>query len=67
MIQLSFRLLCQNLYDTAVDAEFTGFTVAYTAGGMTLTGKMIEAENVNHANTAGDDVDYWSLGASFAF
>jgi hypothetical protein len=51
----------------AVDAEFTGFTVAYTAGGMTLTGKMIEAENVNFANTAGDDVDYWSLGASFAF
>jgi len=28
---------------------------------------MIEGENVNHANTAGDDVDYWSLGASFAF
>jgi outer membrane protein OmpU len=52
---------------TAVDAEYTGFTAAYTAGGMTLTGKMIEGENVNHANTAGDDVDYWSLGASFAF
>ena len=52
---------------TAVDAEYSGFTVAYTAGGMTLTGKMIEGENVNHANTAGDDVDYWSLGASFAF
>jgi outer membrane protein OmpU len=51
----------------SVDAEYTGFTVAYTAGGMTLTGKMIEGENVNHANTAGDDVDYWSLGASFAF
>jgi len=53
--------------DSAVDAEYSGFTVAYTAGGMTLTGKMIEGENVNHANTAGDDVDYWSLGASFAF
>ena len=53
--------------NTAVDAEYSGFTVAYTAGGMTLTGKMIEGENVNHANTAGDDVDYWSLGASFAF
>tara|TARA_B100000900_G_C20573740_1_gene714437 strand:+ start:922 stop:1911 length:990 start_codon:yes stop_codon:yes gene_type:complete len=53
--------------DTAVDAEYTGFTVAYTAGGMTITGKMIEGENTDHANTAGDDVDYWSLGASFAF
>ena len=52
---------------TSVDAEFSGFTAAYTAGGMTITGKMIEGENVNHANDAGDDVDYWSLGASFAF
>ena len=52
---------------STVDAEYSGFTVAYTAGGMTLTGKMIEGENVNHANTAGDDIDYWSLGASFAF
>ena len=51
----------------SVDAEYTGFTVAYTAGGMTLSGAMIEGENVNHANTAGDDVDYWELGASFAF
>ena len=52
---------------TSVDAEYSGFTASYTAGGMTLTGKMIEGENVNHANTAGDDVDYWELGASFAF
>ena len=53
--------------DTTVDAEYTGFKVAYTAGGMTLSGVMAEGENVNHANTAGDDVDYWELGASFAF
>ena len=66
-ISLTYGSETSDAGDTAVDAEFTGFTVAYTAGGMTLTGKMIEAENVNHANTAGDDVDYWSLGASFAF
>jgi outer membrane protein OmpU len=66
-ISLTYGTETSDAGDTAVDAEFTGFTVAYTAGGMTLTGKMIEAENVNHANTAGDDVDYWSLGASFAF
>ena len=53
--------------DSAVNLETSGFTVAYTAGGMTLTGKMIEGENLNFANTAGDDADYWSLGASFAF
>ncbi len=52
---------------TSVDAEYSGFTASYTAGGMTITGKMIEGENVNHANTTGDDVDYWELGASFAF
>jgi outer membrane protein OmpU len=50
-----------------VDAEFEGFTVAYTAGGMTVTGKMIEGTNVNFNNAAAADVDYWSLGASFAF
>ena len=55
------------LRDTAVNAEYEGITVAYTAGGMTLTGKMQEGENVNFANTAGDDIEYWSLGASFAF
>ena len=66
-ISLTYGTETSDRGDTAVDAEFTGFTVAYTAGGMTLTGKMIEAENVNFANTAGDDVDYWSLGASFAF
>jgi outer membrane protein OmpU len=66
-ISLTYGTETSDAGDTSVDAEFTGFTVAYTAGGMTLTGKMIEAENVNHANTAGDDVDYWSLGASFAF
>ena len=53
--------------DSAVNLETSGFTVAYTAGGMTLTGKMIEGENLNFANTAGDDAEYWSLGASFAF
>ena len=53
--------------DSAVNLETSGFTVAYTAGGMTLTGKMIEGENLNFANTAGDDADYWSLGASFGF
>ena len=66
-LSLTYGTESSDAGDTAVDAEFTGFTVAYTAGGMTLTGKMIEAENVNFATTAGDDVDYWSLGASFAF
>ena len=53
-------------YSTSEEITNTSGT-AYTAGGMTITGKMIEGENVNHANTAGDDVDYWELGASFAF
>jgi len=53
--------------DTSVDAEYEGFSVAYTAGGMTISAAMYEGENTGHANTAGDDIEYWELGASFAF
>ena len=53
--------------DTSVNAEYEGFSVAYTAGGMTISAAMYEGENTGHANTAGDDIEYWELGASFAF
>ena len=53
--------------DTSVDAEYEGFSVAYTAGGLTLSASMHEGENTGHANTAGDDIEYWDVGASFAF
>jgi outer membrane protein OmpU len=50
-----------------VDAEYSGFNASYTAGGMTVTAKMIDAENIDHGATAASDGEYWSLGLSFAF
>ena len=49
------------------DAEYSVISASYTAGGMTLSASMKEAENVNHTTTSNEDFEYWSLGASFAF
>jgi len=49
------------------DAEFSGITAAYTAGGMTITGKMQEGENVAHSTDTDEDMEYWSLALAFAF
>ena len=50
-----------------VDAEFSKLSVAYTAGGMTISASQQEAENISYSTTATEDQDYWSLGLSFAF
>jgi outer membrane protein OmpU len=50
-----------------VDAELSAISFAYTAGGMTLSGKMTEGENLNYTTASGEDQDAWTLGASFAF
>ena len=49
------------------DVEVDGFSVAYTTGGMTISAVMQSAENLNHSTSSELDVDYWKLGASFAF
>jgi hypothetical protein len=49
------------------DAEYSAVVVAYTSGGLTLTGKMEEAENVDNTTAANADQEYWFLGAAFAF
>ena len=56
-----------DLGSATVDAETDGITVAYTAGGMTITAVMAEIENGNHATNTAADAEYWKLGASFAF
>ena len=48
-------------------AEFSGFNVSYTAGGMTLTAKTQEAENISYSTAATEDRELWVVGASFAF
>ena len=49
------------------DVEVDGISVAYTTGGMTISAAMQSAENLNHNTGSKFDVDYWALGASFAF
>ena len=49
------------------DAEYQGISVSYVAGGMTVTAKMQEGENIDNSTNANADVEYWMLGAAFAF
>jgi outer membrane protein OmpU len=49
------------------DAEISGFSFAYTAGGMTLSGSMKDGENLVYGTNAVEDREQWTLGASFAF
>ena len=53
--------------NTSVDMEIDGITAAYTSGGMTITAKMQSLDNGDFATGANNDLDYWALGASFAF
>ena len=49
------------------DAEITGISFAYTAGGMTLSGSMKDGENLSYGTGTVEDREQWTLGASFAF
>ena len=52
---------------STVDAEIDGISFAYTAGGMTLSGGIKQGENLAYTTAVAEDVDAWTLGASFAF
>ena len=49
------------------DAEYSIMKAAFTTGGMTITATMKDGENINHTTATNEDMEYWSLGASFAF
>jgi len=49
------------------DAEYTVLKGSYTAGGMTISAQMKEAENVDHTTSSTADFEYWGLGLAFAF
>jgi outer membrane protein OmpU len=53
--------------DNSVDSEIDGIKFSYTTGGMTISGSMTDGQNLDNSNTAGADVEKWTLGASFAF
>ena len=52
---------------SATDAEYSSISASYTAGGMTISAALKEAENVAHGTATNQDFEYFSLGASFAF
>ena len=52
---------------TDADQEVSGVTASYTAGGMTISGKMINADNVANSTAVTADQSMWELSASFAF
>ena len=52
---------------SATDAEYSAIVASYTAGGMTITAKMEGADNVDNSTNSNADVEYWFLGAAFAF
>jgi outer membrane protein OmpU len=49
------------------DGEYRSISASYTAGGMTITGAMQDADNMDGTTTATQDRERWALSASFAF
>ena len=52
---------------STTDAEYSAISASYTAGGMTISAAMKDAENVAHGTGSNEDFEYWTVGASFAF
>ena len=55
------------LDSSSTDAEIDGISASYTSGGMTITASMVDGENLAFGTASTEDIEYWSLGASFAF
>ena len=53
--------------DSSTDVEIDGISVSYTTGGVTISASSQSAENLNFNTGSQYDIDYWALGASFAF
>ena len=49
------------------DQEVNGVTASYTAGGMTISGKMVNGDNIGFSSATTKDQSMWELAASFAF
>ena len=51
----------------SADAEYESLSLSYVTGGMTISAGMHEAENANFGTPSNQDIEKWTLGASFAF
>jgi len=52
---------------STADAEYETLSLSYVTGGMTISAGMHEAENANFGTDSNQDIEKWTLGASFAF
>jgi len=66
-LSISYGTESIDIGSSTTDAEYAAVVVAYTSGGMTITGKMEDAENINNTTNSSADMEYWFLGAAFAF
>ena len=48
-------------------AEFESISASYTSGGMTISGKMVNGDNMSYSSTVTADKSMWEVAASFAF
>ena len=66
-LSITYGAETHDLSSSATDVEIDGVSVSYTSGGITISAKTQSAENLNHSTSSNLDMDYWALGASFAF
>jgi outer membrane protein OmpU len=68
-ISVAYKVADQSTPNDSTDSdqEVSGVTASYTAGGMTISGKMINGDNMAYSTAATADKSMWELAASFAF
>ena len=65
--ELSVSYGTEEITTNSTSAEYEMISASYTAGGMTISGKMINGDNMNYSTAATADKSMWELSASFAF
>ena len=66
-LSLTYGMEEMDYEGSSTDAEYESVSVSYVTGGMTITAGMHEAENANFGTASNQDIEKWTLGASFAF
>jgi outer membrane protein OmpU len=68
-ISVAYKVADQSTPNDSTDSdqEVSGVTASYTAGGMTISGKMVNADNIGFSSATTKDQSMWELAASFAF
>ncbi len=68
-ISIAYKVADQSTPNASSDAdqEVNGVTASYTAGGMTISGKMVNGDNMSYSTAVTADKSMWEVAASFAF